>query len=151
MLIKHPPFLLCLTSKELETKFSLSSRYTTYKVCVIPPQGGDIPNKIEIFSRHDNKLHLTLTWDEGGHFYRFFNESEEFEDRIFAGEYRIVVDRPGAIVYMTPNVMGQIDYSDVIHIMADAIGDLQDRIDTLEGYVSESKDRFEQIEADISA
>lgn len=149
MQFKHPQFLLCLSSKEMESKVSLSSQYQQYKVCVISPQGGDIPNTVQIFRHHDNELCLTLRWDEQGRFYRFFNERDEFEDRLFAGDYRIVADKPGTIVYMTPNVMGQIDYSDVIHIMADAIVDLQDRIGTLECHMRESRDRFEQIEADI--
>lgn len=153
MLIRRPPILLCLTSKELETEsFTLSSQFQQYQVHAIPPQDGDAPSRIEIIDCSNNDICLTLAWDERRRFYLFANKHDRSDDRIFAGQYRIVADKPGAFVYMAPgNVMGSPNYSDAIYLMADTIVDLENRIKALERHMSESRDRFEQIEADISA
>ncbi len=148
MLIRREPILLYLTSKESATdSFTLPSKC---KVHVIPPQDGDVPSKIEIISHSDGEIDRTLTWDERGKKFLSSNKRQGYECQISAGEYRIVADRPGAIVYMTPvDDRNQPDYSDAIYLMADTIVNLEDRMNKFETFMNESKARFLQIEDDI--
>ena len=152
MIIRREPILLCLTSTERVTdSFELSSRYSKYDVHVMPTQEKDIPNEIKLIDADTDENRLTFQWAEKLNRYRFHNKDEQMFNKIPYGSYRISADKPGAIVYMTPgNVVGFPDFAGAIHLMADAIVNLEARVNKLESFMSESKERFEQIESDIS-
>lgn len=150
MLIRRDPVLLCLTSTELTTApFELSSKFSKYDVHIMPPQEGDIPNEVNIVAADGGNV-LTMLWADKLNRYRFNNRDERMHNQIPNGVYKISADKPGSIIYMTPgNIVGFPDYGDAIHLMANAIIDLENRIDRLETFMEESSGRFEQIESDI--